>query len=393
MNKKNIGTLLFLSTALIGLQAIIYATLGLDVTQKLYPLISHLPLILLLVFRYKKKLLSCIYAITSAYLCCQLSKWAGIMAMSITGRKWVFYAAQLVSTLLLFFLILQYIASAIALVINKPGKSIVIFGILPVAYYLFDYCTTVYSHLLYSGSQVVCEFLSFMYCLAFLLFTVVYCRAYEKNQQLEQYKRITDIQIAQTKKQIEEIQRTEHEIALLRHDMKHFLCNILSYVENGSIEEAQSYIREIISTTDKTFIQKYCKNQLVNMVLSSYQSRLSNAGIRLELSVKISETLPCSELDFSSILCNGLENAMQAVSTLEDNKKYVILHMDMNRDKLLLSIKNPYGDKPAMIDGIPVSHQKGHGFGTQSILAVTQRLGGNCQFIAADGMFALRVVL
>ncbi|MGI6772411.1 MAG: GHKL domain-containing protein [Acutalibacteraceae bacterium] len=35
----------------------------------------------------------------------------------------------------------------------------------------------------------------------------------------------------------------------------------------------------------------------------------------------------------------------------------------------------------------------GHGLGTQSIKYVTEKLNGNCQFVAKDGQFALRVVL
>ncbi|SCN23734.1 hypothetical protein N3C_1466 [Clostridium sp. N3C] len=99
-------------------------------------------------------------------------------------------------------------------------------------------------------------------------------------------------------------------------------------------------------------------------------------------------------VDFTSILSNGLENAIHAVSKLGTNKERSInLDLRMYGDKLLLSIKNPYEDEIDMLDGIPQAKEKGHGFGSQSIKYVTEKLKGNCQFIAKDGEFALRVVL
>ena len=65
----------------------------------------------------------------------------------------------------------------------------------------------------------------------------------------------------------------------------------------------------------------------------------------------------------------------------------------MNDDKLLLSIKNPFAGRVEMIDGIPRAKGDGHGLGTQSIKYITEKLSGNCQFLAKDGQFALRVVL
>ena len=58
-----------------------------------------------------------------------------------------------------------------------------------------------------------------------------------------------------------------------------------------------------------------------------------------------------------------------------------------------MSIQNPYEIAPVFVDGIPVTSQEGHGLGTQSIRYTTHRLKGNCQFMAEDGVFSLRIVL
>ena len=44
-------------------------------------------------------------------------------------------------------------------------------------------------------------------------------------------------------------------------------------------------------------------------------------------------------------------------------------------------------------DGLPVAKEEGHGFGSQSIRYVAEKLHGNCQFSVVDDRFVLRVVL
>ena len=61
--------------------------------------------------------------------------------------------------------------------------------------------------------------------------------------------------------------------------------------------------------------------------------------------------------------------------------------------KLLLSVKNPFEKNPVFINGIPVSNQKGHGYGTQSIVYLTERTDGNCKFAVQENKFVLMVVI
>jgi hypothetical protein len=64
-----------------------------------------------------------------------------------------------------------------------------------------------------------------------------------------------------------------------------------------------------------------------------------------------------------------------------------------SQGKLLLSVKNPIQKKPVFSDGLPITNQDGHGYGTQSIRYMTERLGGNCQFNAQDNVFITRVII
>lgn len=379
--------------ALYGLQIISYLLFGMESAEMIYPLITHLPLLLLFTLYFKQKALSSLFAILSAYLCCQISKWFGVLAFSISHETWVMFAIRIASTIPIWYTIIQYASKSVHIILSKSKRTIIIFGILPATYYLFDYIATVYTNLLYSGSQLVFEFLPFILCIAYLLFSVIYFKEYEEKCKAEQQKKLIEIQTTQSIKEITEIKRSEYEISLIRHDMRHFLNNVSSLIENKDYAGAQDYIQKVIEVTDKTAVHSFSANKMINMILSSYQSRMTDRNIRLDATVVIPAELPCSELEFTSILSNGLENAINAVSKLEEDKRTIRLKLCMKNNKLLLSIDNPYYYAPEFKDGLPVTEAKGHGLGTQSIQYMTAKLNGNCQFTAEEGTFTLRVVL
>ena len=391
--KKNTAIILVFCAGTNVLQYISYSLIGLYCTEWLYPVLTHLPSILFFCLHFKRKLLSSVFAVFSAYLCCQLSKWLSVLALLFTGKLWVSYGIRAVITVILGFVIIHYFASSIGVILTKPFKTILIFSILPAAYYLFNYIAIVYTDLLYNGSEAVFEFLPFVLCIAYLIFSIVYFKEYEEKCEAKQYNQLMEMKKAQSEKEIEAIKRSEYAVSLLRHDMRHFMNTIISYIEQGDTEKAKAYIGEVIEAADKTAMQRYCANEIVNMILSSYENTISENGIRFHHSIQIPAKLPISDVDFTSILSNGLENAIHAVCGLDPVKRSITLDLHMNDSKLLLSIKNPYAHRVDMLDGMPQVTGTGHGLGTQSIKYVTEKLKGNFQFIAKDGEFALRVVL
>ena len=84
---------------------------------------------------------------------------------------------------------------------------------------------------------------------------------------------------------------------------------------------------------------------------------------------------------------------MQNILQLPDNARYIELILKSSQGKLLLSVKNPIHSKPAFVNGLPVSNQKGHGYGTQSIRYMAEQLGGNYQFMVQEDTFITRIVI
>ena len=300
---------------------------------------------------------------------------------------------RIVTTVVVFIVLIRFVSNAAAQLMQRPTKALLIFALMPFTYYLFDYTTGVYTALLYSGKEVVAEFLGFALCIAYLLFLLIYFKQYEERREAEQRNRMMEMQRAQSQKEIEANRRSEYAVSLLRHDMRHFLSGISAYIDNGEYDKAKEYISGIVSYADKTAMRKYCKNEIVNMILSSYSNEIDEKQIDFRCSVQVPQQLSVSDIDLTSILSNALENAIHAVIPLETEKRHIVLDMRKSDDKLLISIKNTFAEKPELTEGLPQTKRSGHGFGTQSIRYVTEKLNGNCQFSVKDDWFVLRIIL
>lgn len=393
MNRRNIMILLGFSAVVGAINAVCFVSFGLTITEQIYPLISHLPLILFFGFYYKFKIVSAVLSVFVTYLCCQISNWVGVFFLKVTGKVWVYYSVRIITDIIVLILLIYFMSAAVAQLLKKPTKDIVIFGLIPFVYYLYDYAVTVYTKLFYFGGEVITEFLGFMLCVFYMLFLLIYFKQYEAKIETEQRNKTMEMQRIQSEKEIERIKESEHAMAIMRHDMRHYLNDIAGFIENGEKERSLAYIREIINKVDKTIPKKYCSNKIVNMILSSYQNKINEYEIAFEYSIRIPEELRFSDSDISAILTNGIENAVHAVSFLEKDKRKIQLDLRISHEKLLISIKNTYAEKPKIVNGLPQTKERGHGFGTQSICYITEKLKGNCQFTVDEEYFILRIVL
>ena len=392
LSKKN--TLVFLGFFLFSGTLQIAATVFLSesLVWKLYPVITHLPLILLLRFGYRKPTVTALSTTFTAYLFCQPSKWLGVLVFELSGITCLEYAARIVALLGVGHIALCQLAPCLSGIFNKDRHSVIIFGFLPTVYYLFDYATAIYTDLWLNNDRVVMEFLPLFLTISYIVFCFVYYQEYEQKADSQRKENIIRITVEQQAKEITAAKQSEQEIRLLRHDMRLLLSTIAISIENGETDKAQELIASQIARIDGTRLERFCDVEILNYVLSDYAEKCRKNSIAFAFDIQL-ERMDVDEVLFCSILSNALDNAYNAQLRLPPENRKIRLMLKYSGEKLLLSVKNPVGQPVVFADGLPVSVKKGHGYGTQSIRYMTERLGGNCQFSVKDDVFILRVVL
>ena len=381
-DKKNILQLLSLAVVSGILYVLCVLLFGTETVDQIYPLIVHAPLLFVLVLHYKFRILPSLISIFTAYLCCQCSNWMGLFALALTGQEWCYYVCRILVTVGAFILLCRYVCQTTAMLFAKTDRELLIIGSLPIIYYIFDYATTKFSSLLYSGDKAVPEFLGFAMCLTYLLFLLVYFREYEMKNKAEQYNELIQMQLNSFQTEMTNTRKSEKKMSVLR-----------TLIQQGETDKALEYLNEVSQTYDDTVIKTYCRNEMVNSVLSIYNMRFEEQRIRWEIQVSIGEKLPCSEMMFCAILSNVLENAMHAVQELPQEKRLIQLALSEKSGHLLLMAKNTVQNAPVFIDGVPVTERSGHGLGARSIVYYVEKLNGQYQFFMENGDFVVMIIL
>ena len=146
-NKSNTIKLLLYSLAEGTVYLLSLTLIGETATMQIYPLFIHLPLALFLTFYYHYTFLSSCVSIVSAYLCCQVSTWIGMFALSLSSEQWCYYCFRSIATLGTYFFLCRYVCHTTEMIFAKDRRELWVIGFLPFVYYIFDYMCTKFSNL------------------------------------------------------------------------------------------------------------------------------------------------------------------------------------------------------------------------------------------------------
>lgn len=391
--KQHKTLFLCLVPALLLLQGILWLISGTGTVEKLYPIITHLPLILILVFVCKKSVAVSVVSVCTAYLCCQIPHWGQIAVVSLTHAPIIGEICYIILIVITYFLLQRYFIKAVHPVITRSSNTLFLFGSLPIAYYIFDYATTVYSDALYTSSTALHEFLPTVLVIFYVVFLTAYHWEMQEHMQVELRNSMLELQHKQVQTELTMLRQAEKQAAIYQHDMRHHLMMIDDFLRTGKHEQALTYIHraehDIVSITPRQF----CENEIVNLLCGSFFNKAQQQNIVLNIKVKLPKALSISDTDLCALLSNGLENALHAVDKLEEPFRYVDFYCEQKQHKLLIEISNPYMDEVNMKNGVPVSDKAGHGYGCQSIRSIAERYNGICTFQTEHQLFILRVVL
>ena len=375
------------------LQFLTFKYFGNERALQLYPLLIHVPLIIFLSYMYKVSYYSSTLAVSMGYLCCQLTKWIGMVGVLFIPEQWFYYAVRIAFTLPILALLVYYVSPSFAMLVRLPWRELVTLGLIPCVYYIYDYITTVYTKLLYSGNPVIAEFLGFFLCIVYIIFLYTFAREYLTNKELEVQNKLIEMKVNSTLHELKHTRQMQQHLSIMRHDMRHFMSTARTLIQQGKYAEAQQYLGEEQSELEGTILQRYCTHEYINAIISKYSDKCRLKKISFQADVKVPNALPCSELSFSAILNNALENAWNAVCELPEEQAQINLQLKQNGGKLLMSIKNTYLHKPEFDNERPVSKRFGHGIGTRSIIYNCEKLGGQYQFSLEDKLFVLRIII
>lgn len=369
---------------------------GIDITWKIYPLIAHLPIAAFVSLYLKRTWLISVTAMLTTFLCCQPPRWIGSVAgevfSSVKGevfdRAAVNHLGYIVSVFFMYFILRKYVAKSVQHLLERSAKSCLIFGAVPAFYYFSDYATTVYTDFLYRGTRAAVQFMPFIISAFYFVFVLFYYAEIQKQARIERERDMLEMQFRHAQTEFASMRQMQHNAVAYRHDMRHHLALLQGLASKGRVEEMREYLQTAQSDMDAITPIRFCENETVNLILSAFSAKANQLGILLTIEARLPDTLTFSDTELCSLLSNALENAIHACGKITDSSQRCIkLRVYSKNTKLCIDIRNRYQSEPIFQQGLPVSDQQGHGFGTKSMAYIVEKHGGIWQFSVKNGWF------
>lgn len=214
----------------------------------------------------------------------------------------------------------------------------------------------------------------------------------QKLHEMSQQDSIMKLQVANMIARVEEFNSADEKFRIERHNFRHKLQTIHQMVENGQYDELKTLVAEYSDDIQDSQVRRYCSSPVLDAVLAAYLHRAERKGIQVSVSICFPDHLTVSETELATVFANAIENAIHACEKLPEHQRFIRVQV-LTAPRFMIQISNSYNGEIEMDkDGIPISREEGHGFGTRSVVAFCEKNGALYEFKADEDIFALRLV-
>lgn len=219
-----------------------------------------------------------------------------------------------------------------------------------------------------------------------------------EKYELQEREGILSLQNKMWEEQIEEQKHAVNATRRDRHDLRHHYDTLLSMLEGGKTQEAVSYLNAQTQRTESAVLAGICEHPAANAILSRWEARAKENGIKTEIDAKIPTNLPMDEVALVGIIANSFENAVEGcLRTPEGTHRYIAAKIAYSvyngAGKLHIVFENACADDLVFENGLPKSQKSGGGTGTKSIAYTAERYHGMVEYTAENGIFRTRALL
>lgn len=180
----------------------------------------------------------------------------------------------------------------------------------------------------------------------------------------------------------------------LYHDLNNHLNVLYQLLDDEKTEEAKAYIKGISKPILGLSKTVWTGVDVVDVVINSKLQRMQELGIIGDINVEFPKDSDILPNDLCTILSNLLDNAMEAVVNLE-NDKYISLTIRRVNYFLFIRVINPCNEikKFDIFPDTTKGNKLLHGWGLQSVSDTVRKYNGTIECINENGKFVAKLML
>ncbi len=194
-------------------------------------------------------------------------------------------------------------------------------------------------------------------------------------------------------RQFEEIQNAYREMRGWRHDYNNHMQVLKIYVEGREWEHALAYISQM--NEDLTSVDHVVKtgNVMADAIVNSKVYLAKGKDIRLDVTAKVPERIPISDVEFCVIFGNLMDNAIEACEKINSKEeRFIRIYIGQFRKQFYLSVTNATNQTRRAGRYYSLKGE-GHGFGLYRIDKIVKEKKGYLNRKDEPGVFATEIML
>lgn len=180
------------------------------------------------------------------------------------------------------------------------------------------------------------------------------------------------------------------------HEYKNQIVCMQALLKERQYEKLEEYIKELYGGLDSEMDTIDTNNVIINAVLNAKYREAEASGIVLLIKVGDLSGLIMADQDIVALLCNLLDNAIEACGKCGE-RKVIKLKIAIEDGMVKIGIKNTFQNLLVYENGeiktTKTVRKEEHGLGIKNIAEVTKKYGGSYVIKDEDGEFCFSIVI
>ncbi len=179
------------------------------------------------------------------------------------------------------------------------------------------------------------------------------------------------------------------------HDAKRHVRALESLIQSDHLAEAQQYKESLFQKLNELQPSIQCDNPLLSAILNHVFLKAEQRHIALKMDLQGEEQLSMlAGVDLTTIVSNLLDNAVDAVSELPEEQRYIHFAVAFRMEKIMIHVENPTKDDLKREGNTIVSTKEGHlGLGLKNVEMVVKKYKGDFKTDVKDGNFVVAITI
>lgn len=179
------------------------------------------------------------------------------------------------------------------------------------------------------------------------------------------------------------------------HDAKRHVRALESLIQSDHLAEAQQYKESLFQKLNELQPSIQCDNPLLSAILNHVFLKAEQRHITLKMDLQGEEQLSMlAGVDLTTIASNLLDNAVDAVSELPEEQRYIHFAVAFQMGEIMIHVENPTKNDLKREGNTVVSTKEGHlGLGLKNVGMVVKKYKGDFKTDVKDGNFVVAITI